>query len=76
MSGLTWSSPTPCPAAKVATEAGTAAHEAHCDKIETYLSRFEVPGGAFEPIAVETGGRLHPESHNAIKAFVRHALGI
>jgi hypothetical protein len=68
--------PLPRSCAKVATAAGTAAHKAHSDKIKKYSSRFEVPGGAFEPIAVETGGRLHPESRRAIKAFVRHALGI
>jgi hypothetical protein len=68
--------PLPRTCAKVATAAGTAAHKAHSDKIKKYSSRFEVPGGAFEPIAVETGGRLHPDSRKALKTFVRHALGI
>jgi hypothetical protein len=68
--------PLPRSCAKVATAAGTAAHRAHSDKIKKYSRRFEVPGGAFEPIAVETGGRLHPDSRKALETFVRHALGI
>lgn len=68
--------PLPRSCAAVATAAGTAAHKAHSDKINKYSRRFEIPGGAFEPIAVETGGRLHPESRRAIKTFIKHSLGI
>jgi hypothetical protein len=68
--------PLPRSCATAATAAGTAAHRAHSDKINKYSRRFEIPGGAFEPIAVETGGRLHPESRRAIKTFIKHSLGI
>ena len=53
--------PLPRSCATAATVAGSAANKAHCDKINKYNRRFETRG-MFEPIAVETGGRLHPDS--------------
>jgi hypothetical protein len=55
---------------------GHAAHEAHSDKINKYSRRFEIPSGQFEPIAVETGGRLHPASRRALGDFVKAAVGV
>jgi hypothetical protein len=65
--------PRSCPTA--ATEAGSAANKAHCDKINKYNRRFETRG-MFEPIAVETGGRLHPDSLKALKAFIKTSMGL
>jgi hypothetical protein len=30
----------------------------------------------FEPIAVETGGRLHPDSLKALKVFIKTSMGL
>ena len=68
--------PLPRSSQQTAQEAGTAANEAHNDKINKYTRRFEIPGGEFLPIAVETGGRLHPMARAAFKTFVRTTLGI
>jgi hypothetical protein len=65
--------PRSCPTA--ATEAGSAANKAHCDKTNKYNRRFETRG-MFEPIAVETGGRLHPDSLKALKVFIKTSMGL
>ena len=50
---------------------GSAAEAAHSDKINTYNGRFVIPVGEFEPLAMETGGRLHPRALGALKTFVK-----
>ena len=67
--------PLPRSCATAATVAGSAANKAHCDKINKYNRRFETRG-MFEPIAVETGGRLHPDSLKALKAFIKTSMGL
>jgi hypothetical protein len=61
---------------KVATVPGAAASKAHNDKVKKYCRRFEIPAGQFEPIAVETGGRLHPSARRTLTAFVKWTLGL
>ena len=68
--------PLPRRSPPAARAAGHAAHEAHSDKINKYNRRFEIPRGQFEPIAVETGGRLHPASRRALGDFVKAAVGV
>jgi hypothetical protein len=67
--------PLPRSCATTATVAGSAANKAHCDKINKYNRRFETRG-MFEPIAVETGGRLHPNSLKALKVFIKTSMGL
>ena len=62
--------------ANIVTTARAAANWAHSDKIKNYTRRSEIPGGEFEPIAVETGGCLHPSTRSALKRFVKASLGI
>ena len=53
---------------------GKAAAIAYDDKIKKYSRHFVLPVGAFVPIAVETGGRLHPESRALFSDFVKQAM--
>ena len=57
-----------------ASTPGTAAAAAHSDKIKKYTDRFVIPEGEFEPIAVETGGRMHPRTHTALRACIKACL--
>lgn len=72
---LTIVHPLPRSSARTAEVAGHAAQESYSGKIDKYSRRFEIPGGQFEPIAVETGGRLHPASRRALADFVKAAVG-
>ena len=60
--------------ADAAKSKGSAAAAAYDSKIKLYSSRFVLPAGALVPIAVETGGRLHPASRALFSDFVKQAL--
>ena len=60
--------------ADAAKAKGTAAADAYDSKIKKYSSCFVIPAGAFVPIAMETGGRLHPESRAFLSDFVKQSL--
>lgn len=55
----------------VTSTPGTAAEAAHSNKIKKYNDCFVIPVGEFEPLAMETGGRLHPRALGALKTFVK-----
>jgi hypothetical protein len=59
------------PATQAATTAGHAAKLAFDFKTQYYNARHNFPKGTFFPIAVETGGRMHPETHKFLALLVR-----
>ncbi len=48
--------------------------DASDSKIKKCSSCFVIPAGAFVSIAMETGGRLHPESRAFLSDFVKQSL--
>ena len=62
-------------AAPCASKPGTAAEEAYAGKLAKYQSRWRFPADEFVPLAMETGGRLHPEFRHFLRRFAFVALG-
>jgi hypothetical protein len=58
-----------------ATTAGAAAAAAHEKKIVKYSARWNFPAEEFVPLAIETGGRMHPEFRAFLRRFVLYVVG-
>ena len=55
--------------------AGSAAADAHAQKLAKYESRWSFPSHEFVPLAMETGGRLHPDFRGFLRTYVLYAVG-
>ena len=48
---------------------------AYAKKITKYNARWSFPKEEFVPLAIETGGRMHPEFRAFLRRFVLYAVG-
>ena len=54
---------------------GAAADKAYDAKLASYKARFNFPERGFVPLAMETGGRMHPSFRDYIRKFILYYLG-
>ncbi len=54
---------------------GAAATAAHSTKLAKYKKTWSFPKSEFVPLALETGGRMHPDFRKLLRWFVRQPLG-
>ena len=62
--------------APCAVKPGVAADDAYKNKLAKYKGLWLIPNGEFVPLAMETGGRMHPEFREFLRRYAMVKAGV